>query len=67
LSQTLASHGLIDEYRLMIDSLIIGVGKRLFPENNTIHPFRLTSCQTTTTGAILASYTRADQTADAPA
>lgn len=58
LAQTLLSHDLIDEMRLMIDPLTLGAGKRLFPVNSTPKQLRLSDSQVTTTGAILATYTR---------
>jgi len=30
---TLAQHGLVDEYRLMVFPVILGHGKRLFPDS----------------------------------
>ena len=56
LVQTLLGHGLVDELRLMIDPLVLGGGKRLFPEDAALRPLRLVNSQVTTTGAILATY-----------
>jgi dihydrofolate reductase len=58
LAQTLLAHDLIDQMRLMIDPLLLGAGKRFFPASNTPTQLRLTDSQVTTTGAILATYTR---------
>lgn len=41
LAQTLISRGLVDEYRLMVFPIVLGPGKRLFPEG-TDGPARLT-------------------------
>jgi dihydrofolate reductase len=35
LVHTLAQHGLVDEYRLMVFPIILGAGKRLFPDSMT--------------------------------
>ena len=61
-AQTLIDHGLVDEYRLMIDPLVAGGGKRLF-RNGTLKPLRLVESQATSTGAILATYAAADSPA----
>jgi dihydrofolate reductase len=54
--QTLIEHDLVDEFRLVIDPLLVGGGKRLFRESGTRRPLRLLDSQVTTTGAIIATY-----------
>jgi dihydrofolate reductase len=59
-ARTLLAHDLIDEMRLMIDPIVVGRGKRLFPDDATEpRRLRLSDSQVTTTGAIMATYTRA--------
>ena len=58
LLETLIAHDLVDEYRLMIDPLLLGGGKRLFPEDGVRRPLRLVGTETTSTGAIIATYER---------
>jgi dihydrofolate reductase len=60
LAQTLAEHDLVDEYRLMIDPLIVGGGKRLFGDSTAPKPLRLVESKATSTGAILARYTTSE-------
>jgi dihydrofolate reductase len=56
LVQTLAEQDLVDEYRLMIDPLVVGGGKRLFRDDGSLRPLRLVDSEVTTTGAIFATY-----------
>jgi dihydrofolate reductase len=58
LARTLLMHDLIDEMRLMIDPIVLGQGKRLFPHDGSPTRLHLSDSQVTTTGAILATYTR---------
>jgi len=60
LLKTLLERDLVDELRLMIDPVALGGGKRLFPEDGTMRLLRLVDSQVTTTGAILATYARAE-------
>jgi dihydrofolate reductase len=60
LLKTLLERDLVDEFRLMIDPVALGGGKRLFPDDGELRPFRLVESQATTTGAILATYARAE-------
>jgi riboflavin biosynthesis pyrimidine reductase len=57
--QVLIEHDLVDEFRLMIDPLVVGGGKRIFGERGTLRSLRLVHNQVTKTGAILATYVRA--------
>lgn len=56
LVQTLTARGLVDEFRLMIDPVVVGGGKRVFRDDGRLRRLRLTGSQVTTTGAILATY-----------
>lgn len=56
LVHTLIDHGLVDEFRLMIDPILIGGGKRLFRDDGTLRTLRLVDSDVTTTGAVLATY-----------
>ena len=54
--QTLIEHGLVDEFRLMIDPLVLGGGKRIFRNDRVLRSLRLIESEVTTTGAILTTY-----------
>jgi dihydrofolate reductase len=56
LVQTLLEHDLVDEFRLMVDPLIVGGGKRIVPDSGIRRSLVLTDTQTTSSGAILATY-----------
>jgi dihydrofolate reductase len=56
LVQTLIEHDLVDEFWLMIDPLVVGGGKRLFPDDGALRPLRLVDSEVTTMGSILATY-----------
>lgn len=43
LVKTLADHDLVDEYRMMIDPLVVGGGKRLFAEDGALNELELSS------------------------
>jgi dihydrofolate reductase len=60
LVQTLIAHDLVDEFRVMIDPVVVGGGKRIFPDDGALKPLRLVDSQVTTTGAILATYASAE-------
>lgn len=56
LARTLVGAGLVDIFRLMIDPLILGGGKRFLPDDGVARTLRLVDSRSTTTGAILATY-----------
>jgi dihydrofolate reductase len=61
LAHTLIERDLIDEFRLMIDPVVLGGGKRLFPDDGALRSLRLADSQATPTGAILATYLLAEE------
>jgi dihydrofolate reductase len=56
LVRTLIEQDLVDEFRLMIDPVMLGGGKRIFRDDGSLRPLRLVHGEVTTTGAILATY-----------
>jgi dihydrofolate reductase len=52
----LLEHGLVDELRLMVDPLLVGGGKGVFPADGAKRPLRLVDSRVASTGAILATY-----------
>jgi dihydrofolate reductase len=60
LVQTLVERDLVDEFRVMIDPVVVGGGKRLFRDDGVRRPLRLVDSQVTTTGVIIATYAPAD-------
>jgi dihydrofolate reductase len=56
LVRSLVQAGLVDQFRLMIDPVLVGGGKRLFGDDGALRPLRLVDSQVTSTGAVLATY-----------
>jgi dihydrofolate reductase len=56
LVRTLIEYDLVDEFRLMLDPVVLGGGKRIFRDDGLLRPLRLVDGQITSTGAILATY-----------
>lgn len=63
LIQSLARRNLIDEYVLLIHPLVLGTGRRLFPDGASFRALRLVSTKTTTTGVVIATYQPAESAA----
>jgi dihydrofolate reductase len=64
LAAALLAHDLVDELRLMIDPVVLGGGKRFFRDDGVCRRLTLAASETTSTGAILATYARSS--ADTP-
>jgi dihydrofolate reductase len=60
LAQGLIRRGLVDRYFLMIHPLVLGSGRRLFPDDGTLARLRLVDSVATTTGVVIATYDAAD-------
>jgi dihydrofolate reductase len=60
LAQSLMRGNLIDEYVLLIHPLVLGSGRRLFPEGSAAATLRLVGTKTTSTGVVIATYQPAE-------
>jgi dihydrofolate reductase len=60
LVRMLIEHGLVDEFRLMLDPVTLGGGKRIFRDDGALRPLRLVGHKVASTGAILGTYAPAE-------
>jgi dihydrofolate reductase len=56
LVQTLIANDLVDEYQLIIDPVIVGGGKRIFPDDGALRALDLVDSEVTSTGATIVTY-----------
>jgi dihydrofolate reductase len=56
LIQSLMPHGLIDAFVLSIHPLVLGSGRKLFPDSGAFAKLRLVDAKPTTTGVVIATY-----------
>jgi len=56
LARTLIGEGLVDELRLMIEPVLLGGGKSIFPDDGALQTFELVSTVTSGTGVHVAVY-----------
>jgi dihydrofolate reductase len=60
LVRTLLRDGLLDELRLLVHPIVVGNGKRLFPDGFEQVPLALTDSKTFTNGVLSLTYRRAE-------
>ena len=60
LVQSLIQYGLVDELRVLINPVLVGGGKRIFPDDGALRPLRLVDHEVTAMGAIIATYAPAE-------
>jgi dihydrofolate reductase len=56
LVRALMRHGLIDEYRLLVHPVVLGSGKRLFPDGVETKVLRLVDTMATSMGVVILTY-----------
>lgn len=56
LAGQLIGAGLVDEYNLMVEPIVLGGGKRLFPDDGQSRPLELVSTTTSSTGVQICRY-----------
>src|SRR4051812_33287230 len=56
LATQLIEHDLVDEHVLMIEPILLGGGKRVFPDDGQARPLELVSTSTTGTGVLVCTY-----------
>ena len=61
LVQSLMRHGLVDQYVLLIHPLVLGSGRRLFPNGGASAALRLVDVKSTPTGVVMATYQPASE------
>jgi dihydrofolate reductase len=61
LAAQLVEHDLVDEYMLMIEPVLLGGGKRVFPEDGRARPLELVSTTTAGTGVLICTYRPANR------
>jgi dihydrofolate reductase len=59
LARTLIANDLVDQLNLMIEPIVLGGGKRLFPDDGAARPLELVQSVTASTGVLVCTYRRA--------
>ena len=58
LARQLVEHDLVDEYSLMLEPILLGGGKSIFPADGRARPLELISVTQASTGVLICSYRR---------
>ena len=66
LVQSLMNENLIDEYVLLIHPLILGSGRRLFPDGGVFTALNLQNTKTTSKGVVIATYKPTNRVPEIP-
>jgi dihydrofolate reductase len=61
LAQSLMQANLVDTYVLLIHPLVLGSGRRLFPEGGAAATLQLVGTRTTSTGVVIVTYQLAEE------
>jgi dihydrofolate reductase len=56
LAAQLVEHDLVDEYRIMIEPILLGGGKRVFPDGGRARPLELVDVTPAKTGVLVCTY-----------
>jgi dihydrofolate reductase len=56
LARQLVEHDLVDEYQLMLEPILLGGGKSIFPSDGRSRPLELVSVQQAKTGVLICAY-----------
>lgn len=56
LARTLVANDLVDEYRLMVEPIVLGGGKRIFPDDGRARPLQLVTTTTSNAGVLICTY-----------
>ena len=56
LARELVAHDLVDEYRLMLEPILLGGGKTIFPSDGQARPLELLSVTQAKTGVLVCAY-----------
>jgi dihydrofolate reductase len=54
--KSLLAEGLVDELILMVEPILLGGGKRIFPEDGRARPMQLVKSATAATGVQICTY-----------
>jgi dihydrofolate reductase len=61
LAAQLVGNDLVDEYNVMVEPVLLGGGKRIFPDDGNARPLELVSATTASTGVLICTYRPASQ------